>query len=123
MKGCDAEYEFRFNKAVNYEGQDCAWSYLIILKTRELAHSLTAKKNTLVFCAPEYAIDRSDSEEIRKKILAIPYKEWKEMRFSKGTLHYMKKNAEIGQPFFLNKPTSLAGRSFFIAIDKIRLGN
>jgi CRISPR-associated protein Cas1 len=34
--------------------------------------------------------------------LAISYKEWNEMRFSKGTLHYMKKNAKSYKPFTLN---------------------
>ena len=38
-----------------------------------------------------------------KKILSIPYTEWKRRGFSKGTLHYMKKNAEGDQPFTLNK--------------------
>jgi CRISPR-associated protein Cas1 len=41
--------------------------------------------------------------DIRKKILSIPYTEWKRRGFSKGTLHYMKKNAERDQPFTLNK--------------------
>jgi len=92
-----------FNKTVTYEGKECAWSYIILLKTRELAHYLTGKKRSLDFCAPEWTIERPDSDEVRQKILAISYKEWKEMGFSKGTLHYMKKNAESGQPFSLNK--------------------
>jgi hypothetical protein len=37
------------------------------------------------------------------KILAILYAKWKKMGFSKGTLHYMKKNADSGKPFTLNK--------------------
>lgn len=32
----------------------------------------------------------------------MPYTEWKKMGFSKGTLHYMKKNAESGKAFSLN---------------------
>jgi hypothetical protein len=32
---------------------------------------------------------------LRKKILTIGYKEWKDMGFSKGTLHYMKKKSII----------------------------
>jgi CRISP-associated protein Cas1 len=37
---------------------------------------------------------RQDSDEMRKKILSISYADWKKMGFSKGTLHYLKKNAE-----------------------------
>jgi CRISPR-associated protein Cas1 len=39
---------------------------------------------------------------LRKKIIDTPYNEWKKMEFSKGTLHYMKKNAEADKPFTLN---------------------
>ena len=33
----------------------------------------------------------------------VPGMEWKRHGFSKGTLHYMKKNAEGNKPFTLNK--------------------
>jgi CRISPR-associated protein Cas1 len=50
-----------------------------------------------------YAINCLGADDIRKKILSIPHAEWKKRGFSKGTLHYMKKNAEGDQPFTLNK--------------------
>jgi CRISPR-associated protein Cas1 len=50
-----------------------------------------------------YQIEQQDTDNTRKKILAIPYAEWKKRGFSKRTLHYMKKNAEGDQPFTLNK--------------------
>jgi len=53
--------------------------------------------------SPEYQIERWVSEEVRKKILSIPYSKWKKHGFSKGTLNYMKKNAEWNKPFTLNK--------------------
>ncbi|KUG19367.1 crispr-associated protein cas1 [hydrocarbon metagenome] len=53
--------------------------------------------------SPAYAVERQDSDEIRQKILDMPYAEWEKMGFSKGTLHYMKKNAESGKPFTMNK--------------------
>jgi CRISP-associated protein Cas1 len=91
------------NKAVNYQGKDVSWNYVIFLKTRELAHHLIGKKKTLDLVSPEYQIERQDSDEVRKKILAIPYAEWKKRGFSKGTLYYMKKNAESDKSFTLNK--------------------
>jgi len=75
----------------------------IFLKTRELAHYLTRKKRKLGFLTPSYEIDRQDSDEIHRKILVIPYAEWKKMGFSKGTLFYLKKNARDGRPFTMNK--------------------
>ncbi len=46
--------------------------------------------------------ERDDSVLLRKKIIDMPYTEWTKMGFSKGTLHYMKQNAEIDKPFSLN---------------------
>ena len=42
-------------------------------------------------------------DEMRKKILSIPYTQWKKQGFSKGPLNYMKKNAQENKPFTLNK--------------------
>lgn len=74
----------------------------MLLKTRELAQYLIGKKKTLDFSKPAYAVERYDSDEIRQKIISITYSDWKKMGFSKGTLHYMKKNAEADKPFTLN---------------------
>jgi CRISPR-associated protein Cas1 len=41
--------------------------------------------------------------EMRKKILSLPHAQWMKRGFSKGTLNYMKKNAENDKPFTLNK--------------------
>ena len=43
-----------------------------------------------------------DSEDVRQKILSISYIEWKKRGFSKGTLHYMMKNAGADKPFTLS---------------------
>jgi len=92
-----------FNKTVEYQGKESAWSYIIFLKTRELAHYPTGKKRALDMVSPSWEIDRQDSDEMRRKILAIPYVAWKKMGFSKGTLYYLKKNAREGKPFTMNK--------------------
>ncbi len=92
-----------FNKAVEYQGKESAWSYIIFLKTRELAHYLVGKKRKIDLVSPSWVIDRQDSDEMRQKILAVPYAEWRKMGFSKGTLFYLKKNARDGKPFTMNK--------------------
>ncbi|KXS40418.1 MAG: CRISPR-associated protein, Cas1 family [Methanolobus sp. T82-4] len=96
------EFNNWMNKKVPYKKQSVMWSYTLLLKTRELAQYLVGKRKTLDFSKPAYAVERQDSEDIRQKILSISYSEWKNMGFSKGTLHYMKKNAEADKPFSLN---------------------
>ncbi|AFV22346.1 CRISPR-associated protein, Cas1 family [Methanolobus psychrophilus R15] len=96
------EFNRWMNKKVPYQKQSVIWSYALLLKTRELAQFLVEKKKSVDFCKPEYTIERQDSEDIRQKILSISYTEWENMGFSKGTLHYMKKNAEADKPFTLN---------------------
>jgi CRISP-associated protein Cas1 len=91
------------NKTVDYQGKETSWDYVIFLKARELAHYLVGKQKSLDLVNPNYSISRQDADDMRKKILSIPYTEWKRRGFSKGTLHYMKKNAEGDQPFTLNK--------------------
>lgn len=92
-----------FNKGVEYQGKENAWSYILLLKIRELTHYLAGKKRKLDFLTPPYEIKRQGSDEMRRKILAISYAEWKKMGFSKGTLFYLKENARGGKPFTINK--------------------
>jgi len=66
-----------------------------LLKTRELAQYLVGKRKTLDFSKPAYSVGRQDSDDIRQKILSISCYDWKKMGFSKGTLHYTKKNGYI----------------------------
>ncbi|WP_406669951.1 CRISPR-associated endonuclease Cas1 [Methanolobus sp. ZRKC4] len=95
------EFNNWMNKKVAYKKQSVMWSYALLLKARELVQYLVGKRKTIDFIKPAYTIERQDSEEIRKKIMSVSYSEWKKMGFSKGTLHYMKKNAEADKPFTL----------------------
>jgi CRISPR-associated protein Cas1 len=96
------EINLWFNKRVSYKGNMTMWSYVMFLKTRELAQYLTDKRKDIDFIVPQYETKRQDSSDIRKKILSISYSDWKKLGFSKGTLHYMKKNAKADKPFTLN---------------------
>jgi CRISPR-associated protein Cas1 len=96
------EFQSWINKSVTYQDKSMMWNYVLLLKTRELAQFLNGKTKKIDFTTPSYMIERQDTDEIRKKILAISYTEWKEMGFSKGTLHYMKNNAKGNKPFTLN---------------------
>jgi CRISPR-associated protein Cas1 len=96
------EVNLWFNKRVSYKGNMTMWSYVMFLKTRELAQYLVGKIKDIDFIVPQYETKRQDTSDIRKKILSISYSDWKKLRFSKGTLHYMKKNAKADKPFMLN---------------------
>ena len=96
------EFNKWMNNKVTYKGKSMIWSYVLLLKTRELAQYLVEKRKTIDFSNPHYAVERQDSEDVRQKILSISYTDWKKMGFSKGTLHYMKQNAKDEKPFTLN---------------------
>lgn len=96
------EVNLWFNKRVSYKGNMTMWNYVMFLKTRELAQYLVGKRQEIDFVYPQYATKRQDTSDIRQKILSISYTEWKKLGYSKGTLHYMKKNAKADKPFTLN---------------------
>lgn len=91
------------NSKISYNGKECSWTYVMLLKTRELAHFLVGKKKNLDLLKPLPQLQRQDTEEMRKKILSLSYAEWDNMGFSRGTLHYLKKNARVKKPFTMNK--------------------
>ncbi|MFH1591457.1 MAG: CRISPR-associated endonuclease Cas1 [archaeon] len=96
------EFNRQLGKKTTYKGKTCSWKALILNKTTELAHHLNGKRKTLDLTKPRPVLDRQDTEAIRKKILAISYSEWEKRGYSRGSLHYMKKNAEGNESFSLN---------------------
>ena len=95
------------NKVTKYQEKEISYGYLITLKTRELVRSLTLRDVKFDVSTSEFAVKfnvkRHDINEVRQKILTISYADWQKMGFSKGTLHYMKKNAKGNKLFTLNK--------------------
>ena len=75
----------------------------MLMKTQELSHYLTGKKKTIDFTKPAPQLRRIDNKKLREKILKLSYYKWMKAGYSKGTLHYMKKNARSEKPFSLNK--------------------
>ena len=76
---------------VHYKGADWQWYTLIYDKTREFS-----KDFRIDLTEPSFNGERTDTKDMRTKILNMTYKEWKEMGFSKGSLWYMKHNIENG---------------------------
>jgi len=93
----------QFAVKVKYKNQNWQWSSIIDLKAQELANYLLGKRKDIDFCTPSYKLDRIDNKELRDKILAISYSEWKKLGYSKGSLNYLKKNAKSDKPFYIQK--------------------
>lgn len=97
-----AEFNDQMNSKVVYEGKTCTWSYVLLLKTRELVKFISGSKKQIDFSTPVVELERIDTEEMRKLILSISISKWSKLGFSKGTLSYMKRNARENKPFSLN---------------------
>lgn len=89
----------QFSTTVNYDKHNFEWNYVIVKKTYELAQYLIGNKKSLDFSVPEPDSKRDDSGELRDRIKGLSYKKWKDMGFSKGTLHYLKHNVSNEKPF------------------------
>ena len=75
----------------------------MITQVRELGHYFLGLKRKIDFTKPEFEIDRQDTGEVRNLIANISYKKWKDLGFSKGTLHPMKQKAKENKPFYLTE--------------------
>jgi CRISPR-associated protein Cas1 len=89
----------RFNSGVSYNGHVLKWDSVIEQKTMELARYLTGKSRLLDLSGPKPELDRTDSLELRKRILSVSQSEMKRIGISKSTFHYLRKNAEGNMPF------------------------
>ena len=96
------ELDKAFTGTVKYRNKNQQWGNIIQIKTQELSNYLVGKKKDLDFSSPKVKLERVDSQDLREKILNLSYTKWKEMGFSKGTLHYMKQNARSDKLFSLN---------------------
>lgn len=99
-----AEIERQFTNKVSYKGQMWAWRYIIRDKATELAYYLLGKSKKIDFSDAKLELNRIDNQEIREKIAKIPYNKWRNMGFSKGSLHYLKQNAKSDKPFKIYEP-------------------
>ncbi len=75
------------------------WDTVIQKKTEELGRFLLGKSESVDFTEPVPKIVRSDSLEMRKRILELNQKNAKELGISKSTLSYLHKNAKENKTF------------------------
>jgi CRISPR-associated protein Cas1 len=70
------------------------WDTVILGKTQELACFLLDKSKQMGFMEPCPSLHRSDTQELRNRILELTQKEAKELGIGRSTLHYLRMNAK-----------------------------
>ncbi len=84
------QLKLTFNSPVKYKGKNWKWDYLIELKFQELKKAILNNDKEVDFTQPIFQIGRTDNSQVRELIQKISYTEWKNLGFSKGSLHYLK---------------------------------
>jgi len=97
------ELENQFNEFVSYRGKNRRWSYVILLKTRELAKYIAGENKGLDFVRPNVELERVDNNKIREKILSMSYAEAGRLGIGKSTLWYLKRNVKADKSFKIYK--------------------
>lgn len=103
VKKLMAELMAQFTRKVQYQKLYREWGYIITEKAYELGQFIIGKRKSLDFSDPSPQLYREDSTAMRQKILNMDYSTWEKNGFSKGTLHYLKKNAKKDKPFKIYK--------------------
>lgn len=89
----------RFNSGAMYNGHALKWDTVIEQKTVELGRYLTGRTSGLDFYEPSPDLCRTDSRDLRRRILGLSQREASRLGIGKGTLHYLRKKA-IGSHAF-----------------------
>ncbi len=96
----------QFNSGVDYQGRVLKWDTVIEQKATELSRFLSGRSRDIDFVEPAPILERSDSLEVRKMILALTQKQAGKLGIGKSTLHYLRQNAESPRPYKVYKPIS-----------------
>lgn len=93
------EVNIQLTNRIQFRGKSWEWGYVIIQKTGEFVNYLSGANSDFIFNEPSPILSRNDTPELREKVLTISYYEWMKAGHSKGSLHYLKKNARSEKPF------------------------
>jgi hypothetical protein len=83
----------RFNSGVTYKGRALKWDTVIEHKTAELSRCLIGRSGRLDFSEPAPYLERTDNQELRRRVLALSSKGASSLGIGKSTLHYLRKSA------------------------------
>jgi len=88
---------------VLYRGDRVKWDTLVGLKVQEFARYLVGKSDRFDMKSPAPVLERSDSKELRERILSLSASEARKLGLGKSTVHYLKKHARNRKPFKIYK--------------------
>jgi CRISPR-associated protein Cas1 len=83
----------RFNSSIEYKGRALKWDTVIEHKTVELGRYLIGRSSSVDFSEPSPELPRTDSQELRRRILILSHLDAERRAIGKSTLHYLKKRA------------------------------
>jgi len=89
----------QFNSGVMYRGRRVFWDTLILRKCQELTRYLLGKRGSFDLTSPRPVLRRSDTRELRQKILRLSQSEARKRGIGKGTLHHLRRKTESHLPF------------------------
>jgi CRISPR-associated protein Cas1 len=89
----------KFNSPVRHVGKLYGWDTVIVRKCQELARYLLGKSTTFDLTSPRPVMERSNTHELREKILALSQSEARKLGIGKSTLHYLRENARSSRSF------------------------
>jgi len=79
---------------------------LIGLKVQELARFLIGGSEGFDLKSPAPVLEKSDTRNLRERILSLSASEARDLGLSKSTVHYLKKHACDRKPFKIYSPVS-----------------
>jgi len=80
------------------------WDTVILRKCQELARYLLGKTDRFDLKTPRPVLERSDTREMREKILSLSGREARGLGLGKSTVHYLRKRAREQEPFRIYEP-------------------
>ena len=89
----------RFNSPVKYKGRSLKWDTVVGQKTMELGRYLAGRTGGLAFSEPSPELTRTDSVELRRRILSLSQSDARKPRIAKSTFHHLRKNAQNDHNF------------------------
>ncbi|MGP8068994.1 MAG: CRISPR-associated endonuclease Cas1 [Candidatus Bathyarchaeia archaeon] len=94
-----------FNKRAKYKNQQMEWSSIITEKIQELARFFTGRTSGIDFMEPLPTLERSDTKQLRDKILSLSSSEARHLGIPKQSLHDLRTKARSEKPFKLYRET------------------
>ena len=95
----------RFNSGVKYKGKAWKWDTVISNKTQELGRFLLGKSRQIDLIEPRPSLQRSDTLDLRRRILELTQREAEELGIGRSTLHHLRRNAGCHRSFMAQEKT------------------